>query len=132
MTVAISTSGAAPALAALLREGLDALLPRDLARWMWEARAAEGPLDVAVTGHSKGGALAPVVALWLQELLTSPDAAERWDGERGARVSAWASRSAVRQTHTLEPRCHVTPLDEAGFAQALSERPHALRVEVRR
>ncbi len=48
-----------------------------------EAGAAEGPLDVAITGHSKGGALAPVVALWLRELLTSPDAAERWDGERG-------------------------------------------------
>jgi uroporphyrin-III C-methyltransferase/precorrin-2 dehydrogenase/sirohydrochlorin ferrochelatase len=40
VTVAISTSGAAPALAALLREGLDALLPRDLAAWMWHARAA--------------------------------------------------------------------------------------------
>jgi uroporphyrin-III C-methyltransferase/precorrin-2 dehydrogenase/sirohydrochlorin ferrochelatase len=40
VTVAISTSGAAPALAALLREGLDALLPRDLANWMWQARAA--------------------------------------------------------------------------------------------
>jgi siroheme synthase-like protein len=40
VTLAISTSGAAPALAALLREGLDALLPRDLASWMWQARAA--------------------------------------------------------------------------------------------
>ena len=40
VTLAISTSGAAPALAALLREGLDALLPRDLARWMWQARAS--------------------------------------------------------------------------------------------
>ena len=40
VTVAISTSGAAPALAALLREGLDSLLPRDLARWVWQARAA--------------------------------------------------------------------------------------------
>jgi siroheme synthase-like protein len=40
VTLAISTSGAAPALAALLREGLDALLPRDLANWMWQARAA--------------------------------------------------------------------------------------------
>ena len=40
VTVAISTSGAAPALTALLREGLDALLPRDLASWMWQARAA--------------------------------------------------------------------------------------------
>jgi uroporphyrin-III C-methyltransferase/precorrin-2 dehydrogenase/sirohydrochlorin ferrochelatase len=39
VTVAISTSGAAPALAALLREGLDAMLPRDLAKWVWQARA---------------------------------------------------------------------------------------------
>lgn len=55
-----------------------------------EARAAAGPLDVAITGHSKGGALAPVVALWLRELLTSGDHAERWDGGRGARVSCHA------------------------------------------
>ena len=40
VTLAISTSGAAPALTALLREGLEALLPRDLAHWMWQARAA--------------------------------------------------------------------------------------------
>jgi uroporphyrin-III C-methyltransferase/precorrin-2 dehydrogenase/sirohydrochlorin ferrochelatase len=39
VTIAISTSGDAPALTALLREGLDALLPRDLAAWMWRARA---------------------------------------------------------------------------------------------
>ena len=40
VTLAISTSGAAPALTSLLREGLDALLPADLALWMWQARAA--------------------------------------------------------------------------------------------
>jgi uroporphyrin-III C-methyltransferase / precorrin-2 dehydrogenase / sirohydrochlorin ferrochelatase len=40
VTIAISTSGDAPALTALLREGLDALLPRDLAAWLWRARAA--------------------------------------------------------------------------------------------
>jgi uroporphyrin-III C-methyltransferase/precorrin-2 dehydrogenase/sirohydrochlorin ferrochelatase len=39
VTIAISTSGDAPALTALLREGLDALLPRDLAAWIWRARA---------------------------------------------------------------------------------------------
>jgi uroporphyrin-III C-methyltransferase/precorrin-2 dehydrogenase/sirohydrochlorin ferrochelatase len=33
-TVAVSTAGRAPALAALLREGLDALLPRELADWV--------------------------------------------------------------------------------------------------
>lgn len=39
VTVAISTSGHAPALTALLREALDAMLPRDLAAWVWQARA---------------------------------------------------------------------------------------------
>src|SRR5436305_257780 len=40
VTVAISTSGAAPALAGLLREGIDALLPADLDRWTAAARDA--------------------------------------------------------------------------------------------
>lgn len=39
VTVAISTDGEAPALAGLLREGLDAMLPADLDRWMDTARA---------------------------------------------------------------------------------------------
>jgi siroheme synthase-like protein len=39
VTIAVSTDGAAPALTALLREGLDALLPRDLAEWMKTAAA---------------------------------------------------------------------------------------------
>ena len=39
VTIAISTSGHAPALTALLREALDALLPRDLPAWIERARA---------------------------------------------------------------------------------------------
>lgn len=42
VTVAISTSGDAPALAALVREGLDALLPRELDRWRRAARRLRG------------------------------------------------------------------------------------------
>ncbi len=38
VTVAISTSGDAPGLTALLRQALDVLLPRELAQWMREAR----------------------------------------------------------------------------------------------
>ncbi|MBS1818626.1 MAG: bifunctional precorrin-2 dehydrogenase/sirohydrochlorin ferrochelatase [Acidobacteria bacterium] len=38
VTLAISTSGEAPAIAGLLREGLDALLPQDLPSWMATAR----------------------------------------------------------------------------------------------
>jgi siroheme synthase-like protein len=36
-TLALSTGGAAPALAGLVREGLEALLPADLAPWAEEA-----------------------------------------------------------------------------------------------
>jgi uroporphyrin-III C-methyltransferase/precorrin-2 dehydrogenase/sirohydrochlorin ferrochelatase len=39
VTLAISTGGQAPALAGLLREGFDALLPGDLDRWMETARS---------------------------------------------------------------------------------------------
>jgi siroheme synthase-like protein len=38
VTIAISTSGEAPALAGILREGIDALLPPDLDRWTQSAR----------------------------------------------------------------------------------------------
>jgi len=38
VTIAISTEGAAPALAGLLREGLDAMLPADLDAWNIRAR----------------------------------------------------------------------------------------------
>ena len=39
VTIAISTNGDAPALTSLLREALDALLPRDLPAWVERARA---------------------------------------------------------------------------------------------
>jgi uroporphyrin-III C-methyltransferase/precorrin-2 dehydrogenase/sirohydrochlorin ferrochelatase len=39
VTIAVSTDGEAPALAGLLREGLAALLPTDIARWVCEAAA---------------------------------------------------------------------------------------------
>jgi len=39
VTIAISTSGEAPALAGLLREGINALLPEDLDRWTATSRA---------------------------------------------------------------------------------------------
>lgn len=40
VTIAISTGGRAPALAGLLREGLDGWLPRDMDRWMATADRA--------------------------------------------------------------------------------------------
>jgi uroporphyrin-III C-methyltransferase/precorrin-2 dehydrogenase/sirohydrochlorin ferrochelatase len=40
VTLAISTSGEAPAIAGMLREALDAMLPHDLSSWMETARAS--------------------------------------------------------------------------------------------
>jgi siroheme synthase-like protein len=40
VTIAVSTGGSAPALAALVREGLESLLPADLERWTEVARLA--------------------------------------------------------------------------------------------
>jgi len=55
-----------------------------------EADASADPLEVVVTGHSKGGALAPTVALWLKDSLHSEDPAEHWDARRRARVVSYA------------------------------------------
>jgi lipase (class 3) len=49
-----------------------------------QAASSETALEVIVTGHSKGAALAQTVALWLREALEAPP--ERWDAGRGARV----------------------------------------------
>jgi uroporphyrin-III C-methyltransferase/precorrin-2 dehydrogenase/sirohydrochlorin ferrochelatase len=38
VTLAISTGGDAPGLTSLVREAIDAILPRDIGRWMAEAR----------------------------------------------------------------------------------------------
>ena len=55
-----------------------------------QAAAATRPLDVTVTGHSKGGALAPTVALWLADALRSGAAGEAWDVKGNAHVSCHA------------------------------------------
>jgi uroporphyrin-III C-methyltransferase/precorrin-2 dehydrogenase/sirohydrochlorin ferrochelatase len=39
VTIAVSTEGAAPALAGLFREGLEAVMPEDVETWVREARA---------------------------------------------------------------------------------------------
>ncbi len=63
----------------------------DLLTFLAEAAESEaGALDVHVTGHSKGGALAPAVALWLKDALGSTDPEECWDRSRRARVTCYA------------------------------------------
>jgi hypothetical protein len=84
---------------------------------MRASRNPTSPLEVIVTGHSKGGALAPAVALWLKEALHSRLDDECWDPTRRAVV-----------------RCHAfagpTPGNEAFAARidgVLGEDHHHLR-----
>ena len=93
VTIAISTEGAAPALAGLLREGLDALLPADLDRWTsvsldarrdWKARGV--PMD-----ERRPLLLEALVGLYPEAgLKTQPTAASvgRWEPARSAGPSA--------------------------------------------
>src|SRR5262249_43081030 len=54
-----------------------------------QADETRDPLDVTLTGHSKGGTLAATLALWLQATLESSDAEDCWDPTRRARVSCY-------------------------------------------
>ena len=53
-------------------------------------RAGGAPLEVVVTGHSKGGALAQAVAVWLKDALDSADPRERWAPGGRAQVACYA------------------------------------------
>jgi hypothetical protein len=44
-----------------------------------EAARSHIPLRVTITGHSKGGALAPTLALWLKEVQTGAAGVRGWD-----------------------------------------------------
>ena len=61
-----------------------------------QVAASAEPLEVTVTGHSKGGALAQTVALWLKDSLLSADPAEHWDGGRRPRIIC----PRLRRSHT--------------------------------
>ena len=86
--------------------------------------SAEGaPVRVVVTGHSKGGALAPTLALWLADTQgdAANDATVAWDPERRATVhcvafagpSAGNAAFAAHSDDVLGDRCHrvVNPLN---------------------
>ncbi len=77
--------------------------------------SARGPVEIVVTGHSKGGALAPTLALWLHETRgTAGDAAYRWDPDERAIVSCYAYAGptagnapfAERSNRLIGDRCH--------------------------
>jgi Lipase (class 3) len=93
---------------------------------------ASGPVDVIVAGHSKAGALASTVALWLAETQGDRVAeAERWDPGRRARVHCYSyagptagnAEFARRSDSLLGSRCHRTwnRLDIVPYAWGLTD-----------
>lgn len=77
---------------------------------------ADDEVDVVVTGHSKGGALASTVALWLADTqgeATVPEQS-RWDPRRKATVRCFSfagptagnAAFAQRSDAIIGPRCH--------------------------
>ena len=79
VTLAISTSGDAPALTALLREALDAVLPRDLRSWMW--RGARGSGRMAARRRADGraeAAAAPGAERALRRLRATRPGSGEW------------------------------------------------------
>jgi hypothetical protein len=87
----------------------------------------QGQVDVIVTGHSKGGVLAPTLALWLAETQgPGTPANERWDPDGRATVQCYAyagptagnSEFSARSKTKLPDRCHR-------FANPYDVVPHA-------
>ena len=59
----------------------------DLPTFLRGVVETEGAVEITVTGHSKGGALAPALALWLAETQgAANDADVRWDPKKDAKV----------------------------------------------
>lgn len=74
VTLAISTGGGAPALAGLLREGIDALLPDDLEAWLKTARDLRPRLRA---GGASMGDRRPLLLRALNDLYHLPEREER-------------------------------------------------------
>ncbi len=95
VTVAISTSGSAPALTSLLREAIDAVLPDDLATWVWRARAERiaWRRDAVPMAARK-----PLLLAALNKLYLSPDGtsdAERFGNDSVVQAFDAADRPVV-------------------------------------
>jgi hypothetical protein len=52
---------------------------QSLVEFLAAASQKDGPLEIVVTGHSKGGALAPALALWLKDTQRAHAGRDGWD-----------------------------------------------------
>ena len=98
-------------------------------------RASATPLEITVTGHSKGGALSSTLALWLAQRQGTEGVRRRhrWDPDGTATVSCWSfagptagnSEFARMSDEVIGDRCHRV-------ANRLDLVPHAWQVPPRR
>ena len=108
---------------------------------------ADGPVEIVVTGHSKGGALATTLALWLADTQGAEGIADadRWDPTRKATVHAFSyagptagnAAFARHSDHVIGARCHrvVNRLDvvpRAWDVETLSDVPALFEAPVHR
>jgi len=94
-------------------------------------RSSDTPLEVTVTGHSKGGALSSTLALWLAQRQGTERVRRRhrWDPDGKARVSCWSfagptagnSEFARMSDDVIGDHCHR-------IANRLDLVPHAWQV----
>ena len=92
------------------------------------AVAAAPSVEVNVTGHSKGGALANVVALWLADT-QGEDAVDPWDPQRKATIHCYSFAGPTAGNTDFAGR-HDAVLGERShrIANALDVVPHAWEV----
>ena len=78
LTFALSSDGVAPALVALLRQGLDALLPADLEDWVEVARSerAAWKADRTPFAHRRPRLLEALTALYKGDPVSPPAASD--------------------------------------------------------
>jgi hypothetical protein len=98
-----------------------------------EIAQSEGPVEVHVTGHSKGGGLSSTLALWLAETQGRDPVPEKdqWDPRHIATVYAYSfagptagnGKFAAHSNAVIGPRCHrvVNRLDLVPHAWAVSD-----------
>ena len=103
VTLAISTSGDAPALTALLREAFDALLPSDLAAWVTRARAER---VVWRREHVPMEARKPRLLQALNALYQEPTAGAQFDNRRTA-ADGEAVEPGVAERSIADRLAHV-------------------------
>jgi hypothetical protein len=74
------------------------------------ARSAQEPLEIYITGHSKGGAMAPALALYLADAQGSqnvPDE-DRWDPWRRARIHCYTFAGPTPWNESLSDHFDAT------------------------